>query len=114
MTTATLTRESTPRRSAARDPRSVVLSARADGSFGALSSDGATIYDVRQVAGEWRCTCRGFAARSTCCHSSAAAQAATCYWCGHVGADVEVYLNGWDNDAELPLCAACFSPREAN
>jgi hypothetical protein len=98
-------------RSQARDPRSVALSPRADGSFGALSSDGVTLYSVRPVADTWQCQCPGYAARQTCCHSLAAAQAAACYWCGHVGADVETFSNGWDGGSDLALCTAC-SPVE--
>ena len=33
-----------------------------------------------------------------------------CLWCGHIGADVGVYVHPWDNGAELALCPACFTP----
>jgi hypothetical protein len=98
-----------------RDPETVELSARPDGTFGALSSDGATIYSVRPVGPErgYSCTCRGYTARETCCHTLAAAAARTCAWCDHVGAEVRTYRNGWDNGAELSLCAACHPQKEA-
>jgi len=44
-----------------RDPETVELSARPDGTFGALSSNGATIYSVRPVGFGFSCACRGFA-----------------------------------------------------
>jgi hypothetical protein len=106
MTTAT------PRKSSkARDPRTVELSARVDGSFGALSSDGVSVYSVRQVRGLWCCQCPGFAARETCCHTLAVSRALVCDWCDSVSAAVTVYLNGSDCGAEIALCSACFSPK---
>jgi hypothetical protein len=91
-----------------RDPRSVELNARSDGSFGALSSNGVAIYTVRLSPPS--CTCKGFGYYQRCCHVTAAQQARTCLWCGHVGADIAVYANGWDKGAELALCPACLTP----
>jgi hypothetical protein len=91
-----------------RDPRSVELNARSDGSFGALSSNGVDIYTVRLSPPS--CTCLGWQHYGHCCHVTAAQQARTCLWCDHVGADVAAYANGWDNGAELVLCAACLTP----
>ena len=68
---------------------------------------------VRPVAGAWQCQCPGYAARQACCHSVAAQSAAACYWCNHVGADVETYRNGWAGGEPIALCAACFAPKEA-
>jgi hypothetical protein len=104
---ATLPRQS----SKARDPRTFELSARADGSFGALSSDGVSVYSVRQVRGLWSCTCRGFAARERCCHAAAAAHARTCDWCDTTSASVRTWRNGSDAGAEISLCTACFNPQ---
>jgi len=56
------------------------------------------------------CTCKGFSYDQRCCHVAAAQAARTCLWCGDVGADVAAYANGWDNGAELALCAGCFTP----
>lgn len=101
----------TPVKSKARDPKSVELSPRADGSFGALSSDGVTVYSVRLVRGEYRCQCPGFAARERCCHAIAAAHACTCDWCDVVSAGVRTWRNGSDNDNEISLCPSCFNPQ---
>lgn len=113
MTTATLA-PSLPR-SKARDPRSVELSRRRDGSYGALSSDGATIYTVRPVGDAWQCQCAGYAARGQCCHVLAVQLATRCCdWCGKVG-DVGEYINGFDSDvlaaepSRLRLCNACLN-----
>jgi len=91
-----------------RDPRSVELNARSDGSFGALSSNGVDIYTVRLSPPS--CTCKGFAYYQRCCHVAAAQAARTCLWCGRIGADVAAYANGWDNGAELALCPDCLTP----
>jgi hypothetical protein len=61
-----------PVKSKARDPRTVELGYRSPTEFGALSSDGITVYSVRFIAGAWVCMCKGYAARMTCCHSIAA------------------------------------------
>lgn len=66
------------RKSTAGYQKKVELSARADGTYGALSSDGVTIYTLRQVRGVWACTCKGYAARQTCCHSLAVRRATAC------------------------------------
>ena len=67
MTTATPTKKST-----ARDARTVKLVPTSTGSYMALSSDGHTYYAVALDRGEWRCECRGYISRATCCHTSAA------------------------------------------
>jgi hypothetical protein len=96
-----------PQSSKARDPKLVELSQRPDGSYGALSSDGATIYTVR-VFPVLSCQCKGFAARESCCHVLAAQRyGRPCDWCNRLG-DVVVYANGWDNGAELALCNPCL------
>ena len=101
MTTATLS----PKSSKARDPRTVQLSWLSPTSRGALSSDGHTVYHLQQLAVGWSCTCRGYAARQTCCHSLAASLP-RCYHCDST-ADVATYRNGWDNGAAISLCARC-------
>lgn len=93
--------------SKARDPRTVELSPRTDGTFGALSSDGSTIYTVRSVGTGWQCHCPGYASRETCCHTLAAAAARTCAHCGELTASCETFRNGWDGGRELVLCSAC-------
>ncbi|HLZ72970.1 MAG TPA: hypothetical protein VKV26_23965 [Dehalococcoidia bacterium] len=59
-------------KSTARDPRTVELGYRSPTEYGAPSSDGETVYSVRLVRGTWTCTCKGYVARQTCCHSIAA------------------------------------------
>jgi len=109
---APLTRQPTkPPRSTARDPRSVELGYRSPTEYGALSSDGATIYTVRLIHGVWTCQCAGYRARQTCCHALAAGLD-RCFWCGATER-VTTYINRNDNGAELALCAACFSPKAA-
>ncbi len=45
------------------------------GAMHALSSDGRTVYAVRNTAdGEWTCTCIGFTHHGRCYHSASAAQ----------------------------------------
>lgn len=93
--------------SKARDPKSVVLDMRPDGSYGALSSDGSTIYTVK-VFPYLSCTCKGFAARGECCHVKAAQRyGRPCDWCNRLG-DVTVYANGFDAGREIALCNDCL------
>jgi len=108
MTTATPRSQS----SKARDPKSVELGYRSPSEYGALSSDGVTIYTVRLVRGGWTCTCKGYAARQTCCHSLAAALP-RCYHCTSTE-QVSTYVNGWDGGAAMTLCAGCASPAGAS
>jgi hypothetical protein len=71
--------------SKARDPRTVELSRRADGSYGALSSDMHTVYTVRPAGDGFTCQCKGYAARQSCCHSIAAERygyTPVCHSCG--------------------------------
>jgi hypothetical protein len=103
------TQSPTRQPSKARDPRTVALTWRSATHYAALSSDGVSSYGVRLIHGTWRCTCRGYAARQTCCHALAAAPP-RCFWCDAVE-NVTVYVNRHDNGAELALCAACFAPK---
>jgi len=59
------------RLSKARDPRSVEISYCDATEYGAFSSDGETIYSVRQVRGGWVCHCLGFSRYRPCCHVAA-------------------------------------------
>ena len=93
------------RPSKARDPRSVELGYRSPTEYGALSSDGETVYSVRFIAGAWVCMCKGYAARMTCCRV-AAVLLPHCFHCGDTEG-VAVYTNGWDGGAEILLCASC-------
>ncbi len=101
----------TPRsKSKARDPRSVELGYRSPTEYGALSSDGETVYSVRLVRGEWVCQCRGFSHYGRCCH----AIAATLDRCNHCGAaDQPLIIIGQHADgsplyrcADEPACIA--------
>jgi SWIM zinc finger len=92
-----------------RDPVSVELNSRADGSFGAVSCNGQTISTVRLSPAS--CTCLDWQHYERCCHVTAAQQARVCCWCGVTSAAVAVFVNGWDNGAELALCPACFTPK---
>ena len=91
--------------STGRNPYAVELAPRADGSFGALSSDGDTIYSVRLVAGAWTCQCKGYASRSTCCHTLAA-QLPRCWHCGSAS-DVHLYRNHYEPETPILLCESC-------
>lgn len=73
-----------PQSSKARDPQAVELGYRGDGEFGALSSDGQTVYTVRWLAwGDLTCSCAGYHHRGACCHVAAvAARFGTCQHCG--------------------------------
>ncbi|HLZ70002.1 MAG TPA: hypothetical protein VKV26_08865 [Dehalococcoidia bacterium] len=95
--------------STARDPHTVELGYRSPSEYGALSSDGETVYSVSLVRGGWTCTCKGYAARRTCCHSLAAALP-RCYHCGGTSG-VRTYTNGWDGGAAITLCAGCAGGR---
>lgn len=109
MTTA-IPRAPQPTRSKARDPRSVILDMRPDGSYGALSSNGVDIYTVH-VFPQLSCTCKGFAARAECCHVKAAqSYGRPCDWCNRLGG-VIVYRNGFDGGNEIALCNACIERR---
>ncbi len=90
--------------SKARDPSTVELGYRSPTEYGALSSDGATVYAVRFIAGAWTCTCTGYAARQTCCHTLAAALP-RCSFCDRT-ADVHLYRNPYEA-APIVLCGAC-------
>jgi hypothetical protein len=103
------TQSPTRKPSKARDPRTVALTWRSATHFVAASSDGGTLYHVRAVAGAWRCTCAGFAARRSCCHSRAAGLD-RCDWCDSTET-VTTYVNRNDNNSELRLCRACFTPK---
>jgi len=101
MTTATPTRKST-----ARDPQTVELSPRADGSFGALSSDGETIYTVAPSRfGGFTCQCAGYSSRQTCCHTLAAALP-RCWQCNTAEA-VHLYRNPYEPETPITLCERC-------
>jgi len=97
--------------SKARSPSTVELGYRSPTEYGALSSDGATVYTVRHVAGAWVCQCKGFAARQTCCHALAAALP-RCYWCEATG-DVHLYRNPYEPETPLTLCTRCAGERSS-
>lgn len=96
------------RPSKARDPYTVQLDRLAGGAFAALSSNGQDWYRVERVGDTWQCSCKGFAARQTCCHSLAAALP-RCEWCLST-TDVQTYENGFEGlGAEISLCDACIT-----
>jgi hypothetical protein len=94
-----------------RDLSAVDVNPRADGSYGVLSSSGETIYTVRLSAEGNTCTCPAGQRDVPCYHVAAVclrdAQARTCAWCPTTSAACEVFVNGWDNGAELVLCPTC-------
>jgi hypothetical protein len=86
------------------------VSPRADGSYGVLSSSGETVYTVRLSAEGNTCTCPAGERGVPCYHVAAVClrdAGRVCFWCGHVGADVETFINGWDVGRELVLCPTC-------
>ncbi len=92
------------RQSTARSPYAVELGYRSPTEYGALSSDGVTIYSVRHVAGAWVCMCKGYSSRQTCCHTLAAALP-RCFHCDRTE-DVHLYRNPYEA-APIVLCGAC-------
>lgn len=96
--------------SRAHAPESVPLVQYASGEIIALSltKPGVTYQITLAPLG---CECPAWQYRQRCCHTAAAlARFGACYHCGDTEG-VAVYTNGWDNGAEIMLCASCAGGR---
>jgi len=108
-----MTTQSPTCKSSAHPTADVPLVQYRDGSIYAMSlSEPGRVYLVQLAP--LSCTCAGFSFRGRCCHATAAVErfGQVCEHCGHSGADVDVFVNRWDNNSTIVLCTdrrACMA-----